>query len=133
MFASSSGHEQVARALLEAEASLFLLVVSKDNFTMLMDGSKFRRASFGSQSASCHTVWSTQQSYPRTPAREGGYSALIYSSMQGKAEVVENEMLLHAGADKGLRSTGGARALSLAQDGNHEAVLQIVAVMCALT
>ena len=50
-------------------------------------------------------------SYPRTPAREGGYSALIYSSMQGKAEVVENEMLLHAGADKGLRSTGGARAL----------------------
>ena len=59
-----------------------------------------------------------------THPSQGGYSALMYSSMQGHAEVVK--MLLHAGADQNLSSTSGASALSLAHDGQHEAVCNLL-------
>ena len=103
------------------QAGASLHVVSKDNFTMLM------AASVGG------LCWLVNQVLPHsivdemvisTHPGQGGYSALMYSSMQGHAEVVK--ILLEAGADKDLRSTSGASALSLARDGQHEAVCSLL-------
>ena len=96
-------------------------MVSKDNFTMLMAASLGGLLSVVSQVMPHSMVDATVVS---THPSEGGYSALMYSSMQGNAEVVE--MLLHAGADKDLRSTSGASALSLSRDGNHHAVCKLL-------
>ena len=96
-------------------------MVSKDNFTMLMAASMGGLLSVVKQVMPHSMVNAT---VVVTHPSQGGYSALMYSSMQGNAEVVE--ILLHAGADKHLHSTSGASALSLARDGHHEAVCKLL-------
>ena len=54
----------------------------------------------------------------------GGYSALMYSSMQGYTEIVQ--VLLCAGADKEMHSASGASAISLARDAQYEAVCNLL-------
>ena len=101
-----------------AQAGASLHAVSKDNFTMLMAASVGGLLPIVEQVLPYSDVDAAVVS--THPAR-GGYSALMYASMQGHAEVVK--ALLWAGADKDARATSGASALSLAREGGHEAVV----------
>ena len=119
MYAARNGHDQCAGALIEAGASLH--VVSTDNFTMLMAASLGGLLSMVERLLPLSAVDATVVA---TSMYQGGYSALMYGCKEGHIEVVR--CLLRAGADRELRATHGATALSLARDGGHEAVIELL-------
>lgn len=107
------------RALIEAGASLH--AVSKDNFTMLM------AASFGGLAPLVERILphsAIDAAVIATHAEQGGYTALMYASMQGHAQVAW--ALLQAGADRAVCATSGSTALTLARNGGHEAVCELL-------
>ena len=104
-----------------AQAGASLHVVSTDNFTMLMAASVGGLLSVVEQVLPHSNVNATVVS---THPSQGGYSALMYSSMQGYTEIVQ--VLLCAGADKEMHSASGASAISLARDAQYEAVCNLL-------
>lgn len=112
-------HEQVALDLIKAGASL--QIASQDNFTMLM------AASLGGLVSVVERVLPISDvngQVVATHETQGGYSALMYSSMRGDEKIAQ--ILMQAGADTKVVASNGATALSLAREKKHEGICELL-------
>lgn len=119
MYACLNGHGQCAQTLIQARASLH--ATGRDNFTMLMAASKGGLSSIIELLMPHNSIDATVIA---THAEEGGYSALMYSCLQGHVEVAKQ--LVQSGANRNHNATDGATAQSLAHDNHHFAVCKLL-------
>eukprot|EP00966_Prymnesium_polylepis_P150908 3485991-Prymnesium_polylepis.1 len=121
MKAAQNGHEQVARALIEAKANVD--AVERNEASSLLIASQ-------NGHAACVDVLITHQAdvnlamAPDAEDGEGGFTPLITAAKNGHAAVVR--ALLQAGARTDAVTTDGATPLALAQSSMHLDVVKML-------